>query len=236
MNIIALIPARGGSKGVPQKNIKNISGNPLISFSIISGLESVHINEMYVSSENRKIQEISKKFGAKIIKRPSNLAKDDSKTIDVVLHTINSLEKKKIDIDILVLLQPTSPLRTSIDIDNAIDTFINNDCESVISVSELEHSPYWSLKLKNNFLTPNFGEKYFKMRRQELPKLYSPNGAIFISTPEYLRTNKTFYSKKALPYIMPSERSIDIDTELDFKMAEMILKEQKENESNSNSK
>lgn len=229
MKILAIILARGGSKGVPRKNIRIISGKPLIFYSINAASKSKYVNEPVISTEDSEIESICNKYGSEVIKRPEALAKDYSSTIEVILHALDYLEKKESP-DILVLLQPTSPLRTSIDIDNAIDIFINNDCDSVISVSELDHSPYWSLKLQNSYLIPSFGKEYFEKRRQDLPTLYSPNGAIFISTPEYLRKHETFYSEKSLPYIMPPERSIDIDTELDFKLAELILKERKENE------
>ncbi len=226
MDILTIIPARGGSKGVPRKNIKLIDGKPLIAHSIESAIKSKLINKIVVSTDNTIIAQISKKYNAEILMRPKKLAKDDSLTIDVITHTLDSLKKEKGFIaDLLVLLQPTSPLRTSKDIDNAIKLFLDNYCDSIISVSELEHSPYWSLKLKNSYLKPNFGKEYFKKRRQDLPTLYSPNGAIFISTPQYLKKHKTFYSEKTIPYIMPAERSIDIDTELDFKLAEILLRE-----------
>ncbi|MDP3624755.1 MAG: acylneuraminate cytidylyltransferase family protein [Methanobacteriaceae archaeon] len=229
-NIISVIPARGGSKGLLRKNVKSIAGTQLITYSINAANNSKYIKNSFISTEDPEIESISKNCGFEVIKRPETLAKDNSLTIDVILHSLDFFEEKGAIIDLLVLLQPTSPLRTSIDIDNAIELYINNDCESVISVSELEHSPYWSLKLQNSYLIPSFGKEYFEKRRQDLPTLYSPNGAIFISKPEYLRKHKTFYSEKTLPYIMPPERSIDIDTELDFKLAELILKERKENE------
>ncbi|MDO9044297.1 MAG: acylneuraminate cytidylyltransferase family protein [Methanobacteriaceae archaeon] len=227
-NIISIIPARGGSKGLLRKNVKSIAGTPLINYTINAANNSKYIKNSFISTEDPEIELISNNCRVEVIKRPEILAKDDSLTIDVILHALDFFEEKESP-DILVLLQPTSPLRTSIDIDNAIDIFKKNECDSVISVSELEHSPYWSLKLQNSYLKPNFGKEYFKKRRQDLPTLYSPNGAIFISTPEYLRKHKTFYFEKTLPYIMPPERSIDIDTELDSKLAELILKERKEN-------
>lgn len=226
-NIIAIIPARQGSKGIPHKNIKSMAGKSLIIHSINAANSSKYIKNIIISTDDPQIASIIPKDKVKIIKRPSELATDESNIIDVIFHSLNYLEKKKITADIILLLQPTSPLRTAKDIDKAVEIFVNHDCESVISVSEIEHSPFWSLEIKDNYLKPKFGEEYFNMRRQDLPKLYSPNGAIFISTPQYLKKNKTFYSKKTLPYIMPQERSIDIDTELDFKFAELLLKERK---------
>lgn len=227
MNILAIIPARGGSKGIPRKNIKKIAGKPLIAYTIDSASNSKYVNKIIVSTEDQEIAEISKEYGSEIINRPKELANDNSPTIDAILHAIDSLEEKDYFIDIVILLQPTSPMRTEEDLDEAIELFMKNDCESVVSVCELEHSPYWSLKIENNYLKPGFGKKYFKMRRQELPTLFLPNGAIFISTPENIRTYKNFYLDKTLPYIMSSENSIDIDTELDFKLAEIVLKEKR---------
>ncbi|MGB9979490.1 cytidylyltransferase domain-containing protein [Methanobacterium sp.] len=227
MNILAIIPARGGSKGVPRKNIKKIAGKPLIAYTIESAVESKHIDKVIVSTEDQEIAHISKEYGAEIIKRPEKLALDNSSTIDAIFHCLNYLKIEKYMPDIVVLLQPTSPLRTTENIDESIEFFCKKDCESVISVCEFEHSPYWSLKIENHYLKPNFGDKYFKMRRQDLPTLYLPNGAIFISNPQNLMNYESFYSKKIMPYLMSPENSIDIDSELDFKIAETILKDLK---------
>lgn len=225
LNIIAIIPARGGSKGIPRKNIKKIAGKELISYSIIAGKSSKYVKNVWVSTEDDDIEKVSRKYGADIIKRPSELAEDDSPTIDVILNCLEYFHKNKIKVDVILLLQATSPLRTSQDIDQAIEQFVNGEGDSLISVCELSHSPYWSLKLEDGYLEPNFGRDYLNMRRQDLPLLYAPNGSLFIATPDYLLKNKTFYSEKTLPYLMPAERSIDIDNDLDFKLAELILKE-----------
>jgi CMP-N-acetylneuraminic acid synthetase len=225
MKILAIIPARGGSKRLPRKNIKILNGKPLISYSIEAASKSNYINKIVVSTDDYEIKNISKTEDLEIVDRPKELAKDDSSTFDAIKHSLDVLEEQDYVPDIVVLLQPTSPLRTTEDIDNSIELFIENDCNSVISVCEFEHSPYWSLRIENKYLKPNFGQKYFTMRRQELPDLYLPNGAIFISKVDDLMKLKSFYGKKILPYIMPSNRSIDIDTELDFKLIELILRE-----------
>jgi len=223
MEILAIIPARGGSKGVPRKNIRLLNGKPLIAYTIEEAKKSKYISKVIVSTEDDEIAKISNKYGAEIIKRPQELAKDDTPTIDVVLHILEKLINKNIKPDIVILLQPTSPLRTFQDIDNAINLFIENNCDSVVSVCEIAHSPYWSFKIENGYLKPLLGEKYLKKRRQELPKVYIPNGALFIATPEVLQKYKTFYCKKTMPYIMPIERSVDIDNELDFLLAELLM-------------
>ena len=226
--ILAIVPARGGSKGIPRKNIKFLAGKPLIAYTIRVALESKYLDgKVFVSTEDKEIAKISKKYGAKIVKRPQKLATDNISSIDVVLHALKFLKKEEGEPDIAILLNPTSPLRTATDIDKEIELFLRNKCESVIGVCESESS-YWALKIKKGFLIPVFGKKYFETRRQDLPKVYIPNGVIFISTPKILNKYKTFYTNKILPFIMPLERSVDIDNEIDFKLVETIIKNQNE--------
>jgi CMP-N,N'-diacetyllegionaminic acid synthase len=236
MKISTIITARGGSKGIPNKNIKNLNNKPLIAHTIQASILNKNVQKTYVSSENDKIIEISENYGAEIIKRPSNLSQDDSSSIDVILHSLNYLKENDKLPDMFILLQPTSPLRTSEDITNAINIFNENDCESVVSVSKIDHSAMLSLIKKNEYLTSFNDENFLKMRRQDLPELYCPNGAIYISKPEYIEKNLTFFPEKTIPYTMPQERSIDIDTEFDLKIAELILKEQESDKNNINKK
>lgn len=228
MKILSIIPARGGSKGLPRKNIKPLNGTPLIIHSIINALNSHYINKVVVSTEDLEIQNIAEKSGAEVIMRPQKLADDNSKTIDVIIHALNHLENDGYRPVVIVILQPTSPLRTLNDVDSATEMFLKNDCDSVVSVCDFDHSPYWALKIKNDFLTPVFGQEYLYKRRQELPHLYIPNGAIFVSNPEKIIKYKSFYCPKTIPYIMPIDRSIDIDSALDFKLAEILLEEKNE--------
>lgn len=226
MNIIALIPARGGSKGIPKKNLQDLCGKPLIARTIQEAKKCLFFDKIIVSTDDLEIAEVSKKFGAEVpFLRPNKIAKDDSPTIDTIFHALNYFEKKNCHVDVLVLLQPTSPLRTSEDITMALNLFIENNIDSVISVSELIHSPYWSLKIENKFLKANFGDKYLNLRRQDLPELFLPNGAIYISSNENIQKNKGFFGRRTMPYIMPNERSIDIDNIIDLKLAEILLRE-----------
>lgn len=224
MNICTIITARGGSKGIPRKNIKPLNGKPIIAYSIEPSLNCDLINNTYVTTEDEEISEVSKKIGAEVIDRPKELAEDTSSSVDVVLHSLEYLEEQGNLPDFFILLQPTSPLRTQKDIENAIELFIENDCDALISVCELDHSSMLSLSLENDFLVPNCSETFLKTRRQELPTYYSPNGAIYITTPESLRKTKTFYPKRTIPYIMSKERSVDLDTPFDLKLAEYLLK------------
>jgi len=220
--VVAIIPARGGSKGIPKKNIRLLGGKPLIAYSIEAALKSKFIDRVIVSTENEEIAKIAKKYGAEIIKRPRELAADETPTIDVIFHVLEII--KGYYPKVIVVLQPTSPLRTTQDINSAVKLFLENDCESVVSVCEAEPSPYWSFKIERGYLKPIFGENYLRMRRQKLPKLYVPNGAIEISRPEILHKYRSFYCKETTPYVMPPERSIDIDSEIDLKLAELLMK------------
>jgi len=218
---LAIIPARGGSKAIPRKNIRILAGKPLIAYSIETALKSKYIDKVVVSTDNEEIAKVTGKYEAEVIKRPRELAKDDSLTIDMVFHALEALKPDYVP-EIVVLLQPTSPLRNQEDIDNAVELFLKRNCESVIGVCE-SNELYWSFGLEDKYLKPIFEEKYLKIRRQELPMAYKPNGAIFISTPQNLYKYRDFYSKRTIPYVMPDERSIDIDTESDFILAEILM-------------
>ena len=222
--ILALISARGGSKGIPRKNIRLLAGKPLIAYSIEAALKSNYISKTIVSTEDGEIAEIAMGYGAEIIKRPEELAKDESPTIDAIFHALEVLKAENYNPDIIVLLQPTSPLRNVQDIENVIELFLKNNRESVVSVCEVEHSPYWSFKIEEGYLKSLFGDKYLRMRRQDLEKAYMPNGAIYSSTPQALYKHKSFYCNNTIPYIMPTRRSIDIDGEIDFMLAELLIK------------
>jgi len=222
-NIIAIIPARGGSKGIPHKNVCLLAGKPLITYTIESAQKSKYISNVFVSTEDPEIMQVAKRSGAEIIERPTELAADNSPTIDTVIHALEYLETKKVTFDIVVLLQATSPLRNETDIDNAIDIFIRNKCDSVISVCENEHPPYWCYKIKNHYLNPIFDENHSQKRRQDLPVTYRPNGAIYIAKHYTIREKKDFMGSKSIPYVMNIEKSLDIDTEFDLLLAGLLI-------------
>ena len=174
--ILAIIPARGGSKRIIDKNIKLLINKPLIAHTIETSLSCKFIDRTIVSTDAKNISEIAKKYGAELINRPKNLAEDDSPTIGVVKHVLNSLkEKENYYADIIILLQPTSPLRTTEDIENIIKLMLDEGHESV--VSSCEDNPYWSFVIKKNKIKPIFGWRLFsKKRKQDLPKAYKANG------------------------------------------------------------
>lgn len=221
--ILSIIPARGGSKGVLRKNVKLLCGKPLIHYTIKASLDSTYIDRVAVSTDDQEIADIAKNYPVEIIKRPAILAKDDTKAFYVYHHVLEHLkENEDYEPDILVILQPTSPLRESKDIDESIMLFVNNPCDSVISINE-DDKIYWSMRIKDNVLDPVFDKDFLSNNRQDLPKLYKPNGAIFVSTPEKMMQNKGFYGGKIIPYVMPLKRSIDIDTDIDFELANIIM-------------
>lgn len=224
MDIMSIIPARGGSKGVPRKNIKLLNGKPLIYYSIEASNSCKFIDRTFVSTEDDEISEISNKLGSEVIKRPLDLASDTSSSIDVIFHFLDFLEDNIFLPEMFVLLQPTSPLRTSNDIYKAIELFKLNDCDSLVSVCELNHQSLLNFSLDNGYLVQNNNDNFFNSRRQDMPTYYALNGAIYITTPNFIRKNKSFYGDKTIPYLMPKERSIDLDTPLDFKIVDYLLR------------
>lgn len=229
--ILTLIPARGGSKGLPGKNIKEIAGKPLIVWTIQTALQSNWLDKIIVSTDNETIASVARQAGAEVpFIRPKHLASDNAKGIDVVLHAIHWFEEKGEYFDLLLLLQPTSPLRTVRDIENAIRLLFEKQAKAIISVCENEHPPYWSNTLPADHSMKNFINFDAIKNRQKLPTFYRLNGAIYLSEIEYLKQNKGFWGAQTYAYIMPNERSVDIDSLLDFKLAELLLNEKNNTE------
>lgn len=218
---LAIIPARGGSKRLPRKNVLDLCGKPLIVWSIEAGLKSKYIDKIIVTSDDDEILEISEKFGANIIKRPDDLASDTSTTFDAVKHTINNMEKY----DYIVLLQPTSPLRDAKHIDEAIELLESKNAGAVVSICEMGHSPLWSNTLDDSFSMKGFlRDEILNKRSQDLEKYYRLNGAIYICQTDSLLEEKSFFLKDNIfAYVMDRKSSIDIDEEIDFKIARGCL-------------
>ncbi|MGH2307421.1 cytidylyltransferase domain-containing protein [Aliarcobacter sp. ERUVET-8] len=218
---LAIIPARGGSKRLPRKNILDLCGKPLISWSIEAALKSKYISKVVVSSDDEEILNISSNFGADIIKRPYELANDTATTFDAIKHTINNLEKY----DYIVLLQPTSPLRNEKHIDEAIELLEEKQADAIVSVCEMDHSPLWSNTLPKDGNMKNFlRDEVLNKRSQDLEKYYRVNGAVYICKTDKLLENKSFFLKDNIfAYIMDRKSSIDIDEEIDFLFAERVI-------------
>jgi CMP-N,N'-diacetyllegionaminic acid synthase len=225
--IVGLIPARGGSKGLPRKNVLPLNGKPLIAWTIEQAKASEHIDRVIVTTDDEEIASVARAHGADVpFLRPKELASDTAKAIDVILHALSWLEINDNDrYDVFVLLQPTSPLRTTVDIDNAVRLLFSKDAHAVVSVCETEHHPFWSNMLPadgslDGFLRPDIMNK----NRQELPTYYRLNGAIHAAYCDYLRTSRTFFGKDTYAFVMPSERSVDIDSKIDFQLAELLIR------------
>lgn len=223
--ILAIIPARGGSKRLPRKNIMPLFDKPLIAWSIEAAKKSKYIDNVIVSSDSEEILEVARAFEANTpFVRPKELAADDTRSIDVVIHALNFYEGDKYDC--VILLQPTSPLRDEQDIDRAIEYFFIKNATSVIGVCEVEHSPLWSNTLDESMSMDNFlDDRYNNSRSQDLPTYYRINGAFYMSKVSSVLKNETFFTKKDIyAYQMSQEHSVDIDTFFDFITAESILK------------
>jgi CMP-N-acetylneuraminic acid synthetase len=221
--ILAIIPARGGSKRLPGKNIKPLQGKPLIAWTIEAALKSSYIDEIIVSTDDQEIAEVSQLFGANVpFLRPEALSNDMASSNDVVLHAINTLEQK---FDYVVLLQPTSPLRGWKDIDAAIELCINKNAGGVVSVCECEHSPLWINTLPDDKNMSEFISPASKgQRSQDLPVYYRLNGAIYCyETIALIENGGIYYNNEVFASTMSRESSVDIDEALDFKMASVLL-------------
>ncbi|RLA77108.1 MAG: acylneuraminate cytidylyltransferase family protein [Epsilonproteobacteria bacterium] len=220
--ILAIIPARGGSKGIPKKNIVNLAGKPLLAWTIKASLNSKYITKTVVSSDDINILNIAKKYKSDTIQRPSNLALDTASSEPVLLHLLKSLEQK---FDYLVLLQPTSPLRDSIEIDNAFNLFFKSDATALISVCRAENKMLKAfMEDDNGYIKGIVNNIYPFMRRQDLPNTYLSNGAIYIiKTSEFIK-NSSLITDKTISYIMSEVKSIDIDNVDDLNRASRHLK------------
>jgi len=224
MNILGIIPARGGSKGISQKNIRKIGNKPLIQYSIDAAKKS-KITKLVVSTDDKKIAKKASQLGAEVpFLRPKKLAKDNSKTIDVINHTVKYLkENQNYSSDIVLILQPTSPLRTTDLINNSLNLLQRTKCSSVIAVSKIKTHPFSSFTFDGKYLKP-FRKDFTKYdRRQQYPTLYFPTGAIFTFWTGTLRKYKNIYGPKIRPIITEQDISIDIDSKFDFFIAEMAV-------------
>lgn len=225
--ILYLIPARGGSKGVPNKNIKLLSGQPLIYYSIIEALKVADKEDICVSTDSTKIKAVVEKIGLEVpFLRPDEIASDNATTESVILHALNYYKSKGIEYEFVVLLQPTSPLRKAIHIQEAIK-LMQEEVELVVSVKETDANPYYVLFQEDENGILEKTKKGVFTRRQDCPMVYELNGAIYV-----IRTSKLLelgYQKLQMnKYLMPKRESIDIDDLIDFKIAEVLMEDEAE--------
>lgn len=218
---LAIIPARGGSKRIPNKNLLMLKNKPLIVWSIEAANDSKYIDNVVVTSDNEKILEISKDTSANVIKRPSELASDLSTTFDTIKHVLENVK----NYDYVVLLQPTSPLRNYTHINEAIELLDEKHADAIVSVCEMEHSPLWSNTIGENGSMNNFlKDEVLNQRSQDLDTYFRLNGAIYICKVDKLLSEKSFFLKENIfAYKMNRDKSIDIDEVIDFKIAECLI-------------
>ena len=219
--VLAIISARGGSKGVNRKNVRDLCGKPLIAWTIEEAKKSQYIDRLILSSEDKEIIDTGKEWGCEVpFVRPLELAQDDTPGIAPVLYSINTLTEKY---DYIVLLQPTSPLRTVDDIDGCIKQCIEEGSMACVSVCEVDKSPYWMYSLdENNQMIPILQMAEVPTRRQDIAKVYGLNGAVYIANCPWLLQEKSFLGNKTTAYKMTKEHSFDIDSELDMVIAESV--------------
>ncbi|KZS41445.1 N-acylneuraminate cytidylyltransferase [Aquimarina aggregata] len=227
--MLAIIPARGGSKGLPGKNIKELNGKPLLAYTAEAALKSKSITRAIISTDDEGIANIAIKNGLECpFMRPNHLATDDAKAIDVYNYTLDKIcEDEKIEINEFVVLQPTSPLRTSIHIDEAIDLFFKKRADSILSYCQEHHPISWHKYInENGSFDEIFDENNQLKNRQDHRMSYFPNGAVYVFSRELIKM-KEYYSDRSYAYIMKKEDSVDIDTRFDWLIAEQLLKNSK---------
>jgi CMP-N,N'-diacetyllegionaminic acid synthase len=224
MDILAIVPARAGSKRLPGKNTLELQGKPLVCWTLDAAHESRVIDLLVVSSDDEEVLAHAERLGARSLRRPADLAQDTSTTYDVLLHALQSLELEGLRPARIMLLQPTSPLRDAADIRAAVSRMNETQAKSVVSVCPCEHSPLWSNTLgaqgqMDDFLSPEL----LNQRSQDLPLYYRLNGAVYIADTQCFIEQKGFFMSNSMAYVMPAEKSVDIDTIIDFKLCQIIL-------------
>ncbi len=226
--VLAIIPARGGSKGIPNKNIVMLNENPLIYYSITSALKSRYIDILIVSTDDSQIADIAKSFGASVpFIRPVQFAKDDTPDFPVFLHAIQEMEKLDFFPNLVLNLRPTAPFRSTTTIDKALELFVEKTPDSIRSMSKVKKHPYWMYKINNLGVHPFIEGKSMKEypRRQLLPELYYLDGVIDIMRRDIIIREKNLYGEKIVAYLTPEIESIDIDDMNDLNYARYLLNE-----------
>jgi CMP-N-acetylneuraminic acid synthetase len=219
MRVLGIIPARGGSKGVPRKNVRLLGGKPLICHSIEAAKQAKSVSAFLVSTDDAEIASVSKLAGAEVLNRPSELALDTTPMPEVIQHV---LQERGQGVEVILLLQPTCPQRTAEDIDAALALFSEVEVQSVMSVYQVEdHHPGRMYRTEQGRLVPLFPE-WISARRQDLPAIYHRNGAIYACRADHFRRTGFLWDEHPAPYVMPRNRSLNIDDPFDFEIAEYL--------------
>lgn len=219
MRVLGIIPARGGSKGVPRKNVRLLGGKPLICHSIEAAKHSKSVSEFVVSTDDAEIRSVAESWGAEVLPRPPELAQDSTPMPEVIHHV---MRERGTGFDVILLLQPTCPQRTPGDIDAALAAFGDAEVQSVMSVYQVEdHHPGRMYQKEDERLAPLFPQ-WIAARRQDLPPIYHRNGAIYACRVEHFQRTGFLWDERPFPYVMPRSRSLNIDDPFDFEIAEFI--------------
>jgi CMP-N-acetylneuraminic acid synthetase len=226
--VLGIVPARSGSKSIPGKNIAEVAGKPLMAYTIQAALKASCLGRLIVSTDSRAYADVARKFGAEVpFLRPARLARDDTPGIEPVLHAVQWLEEHQdYRPDYVMLLQPTSPIRTVQDIERSVQLAQRHRADSVISVTQAPHHPYWMISISSDGRSSgSMALASLPSRRQDLAPAYAENGAIFLVRRDVLLQQRTFYTDRTYTYVMPPERSLDIDSPWDLHLAELILRD-----------
>ncbi|WP_341894455.1 acylneuraminate cytidylyltransferase family protein [Ferrovibrio terrae] len=221
--VLAIIPARGGSKGVPRKNVRIVGGKPLIAWTVASALAAKTVDRTILSSDDPEIMTAAQDWGCEIpFTRPPNLATDTASMLDVVHHAVENCGG---GFEWVVLLQPTSPLRSPDDIDATIYACVQANAPAAVTVTPSDKSPFWMyFRGESGLMKPVLDDpRTLSYRRQDLPSAYALNGAVYVARRDWLKGRSSFVSPETICHIMPRDRSIDIDTEFDLSMLEAYL-------------
>lgn len=223
LKVLGFVPARGGSKGLPRKNILDLAGRPLIAWTLAAAADSAYIDRCIVSTDDKEIAEVARQHGGDVpFLRPAELAGDSADTFDAIAHALAQVD----GYDILVILQPTSPLRLADDIDAALEIMRLHHAPACVSVVEPAKSPYWSYQIDpDHHLQPLLDPQLAGRRRQDLPPCYVLNGAVYAARIDWLLEHRSCVGEATVAHVMPAERSLDIDTAFDLKLAACCLEE-----------
>lgn len=222
-NILAIIPARGGSKRLPRKNILPLQDKPLVCYSIEAGQNCTLIDKVVVTTDDPAIKQIALSVGADVVDRPAYLAADDIRNDQVVMQLIEEYQLNGFEFETVVLLQPTSPLRNGQHLTECLRQFNNGNWKSAMSVCETEYHPGKAVLIQDNNITPFVDDYAMEEQMQKLPKVYRQNGAIYVVKIKDFLLDQKFYQRPCMPYIMSRETSIDIDSALDLEVTTMLM-------------
>ena len=224
-SFLCLMLARGGSKGLPGKNLKLLGEKPLIYYTIKAVQDSGLFDRFILSTDSQEISDVAKSYGVEVpFLRPKELAKDDSSPLDAIEHALKWVQTNDKRYDYVQSVQPTAPFRTAEDIRRGIKVLFEKNADMVISVCQTSHPPYWSNVLPEDHSLKGFVNPEHLTNRQELPVTYRLNGAIYVAKWDVFYEKRNWFEQNTYAYIMPVERSVDIDSEIDFKLADLLLK------------